>query len=93
MRLVIVDVVARIAGFFEHESCGKCAPCREGTARIAQLIKKINDGRGSHSDISLIEKVGRVMSYSCLCGLGQAAPTPVLTTISQFKTDYNAKFI
>jgi NADH:ubiquinone oxidoreductase subunit F (NADH-binding) len=89
----IVDVVTRIAGFFEHESCGKCAPCREGTARVAELMIKINEGKGSFNDLSLLEKLGRVMSYSCLCGLGQAVPTPVLTTIDQFKTDYCAKFV
>lgn len=89
----IVDVAARIAGFFEHESCGKCAPCREGTARTAELMEKINEGRGSNKDVALLEKLGTVMSYSCLCGLGQAAPAPVLTTIKHFKADYEAKFV
>lgn len=89
----IVDVATRIAGFFEHESCGKCAPCREGTARTAELMEKINAGRGSNKDVALLEKLGTVMSYSCLCGLGQAAPAPVLTTIKHFKADYEAKFV
>lgn len=89
----IVDVVTRIAGFFEHESCGKCAPCREGTMRTAELMEKIEAGQGSADDIALLEKLGRVMSYSCLCGLGQAAPTPVLSTIKHFKADYTAKLL
>lgn len=89
----IVDVVTRIAGFFEHESCGKCAPCREGTARTAEIMEKINDGMGCSKDVALLQKLGRVMSYSCLCGLGQAAPAPVLTTIEHFKADYEAKFM
>ncbi len=89
----IVDVTTRIAGFFEHESCGKCAPCREGTMRMAELMKKINDGKGNETDTNLLQKLGAVMSYSCLCGLGQAAPAPVLTTIEHFKADYQAKFI
>lgn len=89
----VVDVVTRIAGFFEHESCGKCAPCREGTARTAEIMEKINDGMGCGQDIALLQKLGRVMSYSCLCGLGQAAPAPVLTTIEHFKADYEAKFV
>jgi len=88
----IVDIVTRIAGFFEHESCGKCAPCREGTARTAELMEKINDGHGSAKDTALLNKLGTVMSYSCLCGLGQAAPAPVLTTIKHFEADYAAKF-
>lgn len=87
----IVDVTTRIAKFFEHESCGKCAPCREGTMRIHELMEKINSGKGTAKDIALLNKLGRVMSYSCLCGLGQAAPSPVLTTIQHFSADYNAK--
>ncbi|MEN6462115.1 MAG: NADH-quinone oxidoreductase subunit NuoF [Syntrophomonas sp.] len=89
----IVDVTTRIAKFFEHESCGKCAPCREGTARMHELMEKLNEGKGSAKDIALLNKLGRVMSYSCLCGLGQAAPSPVLTTIERFSADYNAKLM
>ncbi len=88
----IVDVVTRIMKFFEHESCGKCAPCREGTARMHELMEKINDGHGSDADVALLNRLGTVMSYSCLCGLGQAAPAPALTTIQHFGADYKAKF-
>jgi NADH:ubiquinone oxidoreductase subunit F (NADH-binding) len=87
----IVDVVARIAKFFEHESCGKCAPCREGTMRMLNTMNAIIDGKGSQKDLDLLNKLGRVMSVSCLCGLGQAAPAPVLTTIKHFKADFEAK--
>lgn len=89
----IVDVVTRIAKFFEHESCGKCAPCREGTARMYEIMSKLNSGKGSIKDIETLSRLGRVMSCSCLCGLGQAAPAPVLTTIKHFKADYNAKLV
>jgi NADH-quinone oxidoreductase subunit F len=88
----LVDVTTRIAKFFEHESCGKCAPCREGTMRMFDLMEKINQGEGSSADVALLNKLGRVMSYSCLCGLGQAAPAPVMSTIKHFSADYNAKF-
>lgn len=87
----IVDVTARIARFFAHESCGKCAPCREGSMRMHDLMDKINAGQGQTADIALLNKLGRVMSYSCLCGLGQAAPAPVLTAIKHFPADYDAK--
>ncbi|MGE5373116.1 MAG: NADH-quinone oxidoreductase subunit NuoF [Solirubrobacterales bacterium] len=87
----IVDVVERIAKFFEHESCGKCAPCREGTWRTYELMEKINQGHGTKADMALLDKLGRVMSVACLCGLGQAAPAPVLTTMKHFKADYEAK--
>jgi len=89
----IVDIVNRIAGFFEHESCGKCAPCREGTARMAELMEAINEGYGEDLDVELLERLGGVMSIACLCGLGQAAPAPVLTTIKHFKADYDAKIL
>ncbi|NLJ72309.1 MAG: NADH-quinone oxidoreductase subunit F [Syntrophomonadaceae bacterium] len=89
----IVDVVTRIAGFFEHESCGKCAPCREGTARTHELMHKLNEGFGSSEDLELLDRLGRVMSISCLCGLGQAAPAPVLSTIKHFNADYYAKLV
>lgn len=87
----IVDVVERIAKFFEHESCGKCAPCREGTMRMYELMENINEGKGKATDIGLLERLGRVMSVACLCGLGQAAPSPVLTTIKHFRSEYDAK--
>ena len=87
----IVDVIERITKFFEHESCGKCTPCREGTKRIHEAIAKINSGKGTAEDIALSERLGRVMTRACLCGLGQAAPGPVLTTLSNFREDYNAK--
>ncbi len=89
----MVDVVAEITRFFEHESCGKCAPCREGTARMNELVGKIKDGKGSAADIALLKKLGGVMSIACLCGLGQAAPAPVLTTLGHFAADYEDKLV
>ena len=87
----IVNVVARIAGFFEHESCGKCSPCREGTKRMHELMEKMDAGQGDGTDLSLLERLGTVMTKACLCGLGQAAPAPVLTTLKNFPGEYQAK--
>lgn len=78
------DVVCRISKFFEHESCGKCIPCREGTMRIHDICKKVNDGKGTASDITLLQEIGEMMATACFCGLGQAAPIPVLTAIKHF---------
>lgn len=89
----LVDVATHISSFFENESCGKCAPCREGTMRMHELMEKVNSGHGSNKDIVLIKKLGDVMSCSCLCGLGQAAPAPILTSINKFPADYQAKFM
>ncbi|MEN6348862.1 MAG: NADH-ubiquinone oxidoreductase-F iron-sulfur binding region domain-containing protein, partial [Syntrophomonas sp.] len=73
----IVDVVARISKFFEHESCGKCNPCREGTFRCRELMDKINAGKGNEADIDKLILLARVMQKAALCGLGQAAPIPI----------------
>ena len=89
----ILDIATRIAAFFEHESCGKCTPCREGTPRLVGLLEKINNGEGSSFDLELIQKLSRVMSISSLCGLGMAAPTPILTAIKYFPADFKEKVI
>lgn len=86
----IVDIAKCFARFFVHESCGKCTPCREGTMRIYQILCRIGEGRGSLRDVELLESLGRVMKASALCGLGQTAPVPVLTTLSHFRDEYRA---
>ncbi len=87
----LVDIAVQIAKFFSHESCGKCSPCREGTVRLQDLLDKINNNQGVAADLPLLNKLGKVMSYSCFCGLGQAAPIPMLTTLEHFPADYMAK--
>jgi len=78
------DVVCRMARFFEQESCGKCTPCREGTMRIADICEKVSVGKGRAADLALLQEIGEMMAIACFCGLGQAAPTPVLTAIRHF---------
>ena len=87
----IVDVVDRIMKFFEHESCGKCTPCREGTHRMHEMMERLNHGHAKAGDLDNLERLGTVMTKACLCGLGQAAPSPVLTTLKHFKPEYAAK--
>jgi len=89
----IVDIVTRISKFFEHESCGKCNPCREGTFRCREIMEKINSGRGTEKDIDNLLLLGRVMKKAALCGLGQAAPIPILSTIEHFKHEYSRKLL
>jgi NADH:ubiquinone oxidoreductase subunit F (NADH-binding) len=89
----IVDVVTRIAKFFEHESCGKCTPCREGTKRMHELMEKVGSGQATDVDLALVNRLGNNMKKICLCGLGQAAPVPVLTTIEHFKDEYVTKLL
>jgi NADH-quinone oxidoreductase subunit F len=89
----IVDIVTRISKFFEHESCGKCNPCREGTFRCREIMEKINSGKASQKDIDNILLLSRVMQKAALCGLGQAAPIPIQSTIKHFAHEYNRKII
>lgn len=87
----IIDVIGSITQFFEHESCGKCSPCREGTKRMNEIVHRILGGHGSAADLDLMERLGKVMTRACLCGLGQAAPSPVLTTLKHFTSEYATK--
>ncbi len=89
----IVDIVTRISKFFEHESCGKCNPCREGTFRSYEIMKKSNQGQGTSRDIDNITRLSNVMKKACLCGLGQAAPGPLLTTLEHFRGEYEQKLL
>ncbi|MGR6835775.1 NADH-quinone oxidoreductase subunit NuoF [Syntrophomonas erecta] len=89
----IVDIVTRISKFFEHESCGKCNPCREGTFRNYEIMKKINAGQGSLEDVAKLKTLCQVMTRACLCGLGQAAPGPILTTMQHFDYEYGRKLL
>ncbi len=86
----IVDVTKCFMKFFKHESCGKCTPCREGTYRMYQILDKISKGLGTSSDIDILKALSRTMMSSALCGLGQAAPNPVMTTLRFFRDEYDA---
>jgi NADH-quinone oxidoreductase subunit F len=89
----VVDVVTRISKFFEHESCGKCNPCREGTFRCREIMEKINSGKGSEKDLDNILLLSKVMHKAALCGLGQAAPIPIESTIKHFRHEYMRKVL
>ncbi len=89
----MVDVVEKITKFFEHESCGKCTPCREGTKRMHEMVERFKTGEGTIKEMELLGTLGAVMSTACLCGLGQAAPSPVLTTLEHFRSDYTNKLV
>jgi len=87
----ILDMTTRISKFFEHESCGKCNPCREGTFRSREILERLNAGKGSEVDIDKLLLLSRVMQKTCLCGLGQAAPLPTESTIKHFRHEYLRK--
>ena len=74
--------------FTQDESCGKCTPCREGTKRMLEILTRITEGKGKPGDIEKLERLGHMIQKSSLCGLGQSAPNPVLSTIKNFREEY-----
>jgi NADH:ubiquinone oxidoreductase subunit F (NADH-binding)/(2Fe-2S) ferredoxin/Pyruvate/2-oxoacid:ferredoxin oxidoreductase delta subunit len=86
----MVEVARYFVSFTQEESCGKCTPCREGTWHRKNLLTDIAEGRGQEGDIELLEKMGQMIKATALCGLGNTAPNPVLTTIRYFRDEYEA---
>ena len=87
----LVDILLEIARFFQHESCGKCTPCREGTMRIAELMEKLADGRGTRQDLDLIIRLSEYMQKTCFCPLGQSATTAFMSALKLFPGDFEAR--
>ena len=89
-RACMVQVALRVASFYQHESCGKCTPCREGTRWLVSLITKIEAGQGSNADLDLLVDVcGRIMGRS-LCPLGDAAAMPISSYVERFREEFQA---
>jgi bidirectional [NiFe] hydrogenase diaphorase subunit len=87
-RSSMVDVARYFMEFCMTESCGKCVPCRAGTWQMHGLLKKIGDGLATAADLALLEKLCEVVQATSLCGLGQTAPNPVLSTLRYFRHEY-----
>ena len=86
----MVDIAKFFLEFTVDESCGKCTPCRIGTKRLYELLEKITDGKGTMEDIDKLEELCYNIKTSSLCGLGQTAPNPVLSTLKYFRDEYIA---
>ena len=86
----MVDVARFFLSFTQNESCGKCTPCREGTKRMLETLNRICDGEGQEGDIKLLLELGEHIKETSLCGLGQTAPNPVLSTVKYFRNEYEA---
>jgi len=84
----MVDIAKFFLEFTQNESCGKCTPCREGTRRMLEILTKIAEGKGEMYDIENLERLGNMIKKASLCGLGQSAPNPVLSTILNFREEY-----
>jgi len=83
-----IDIVYRTLEFLAEESCGKCGPCREGTEALVEILGRFTRGEGENKDITALERLSQAMMLSSLCGLGQAAPTPVIDSLQHFRDDY-----
>jgi bidirectional [NiFe] hydrogenase diaphorase subunit len=89
----MVDVAKFFMDFCVTESCGKCVPCRVGTAQMYHLLDKISSGQATMDDLALLEELCDMVKYTSLCGLGQTAPNPVLSTLQYFRDEYIAHIV
>ena len=89
----MVDIAKFFLEFTVDESCGKCAPCRIGTKRLLEILNKITEGNGTLEDIDRLEELCYMIKESALCGLGQTAPNPILSTLRYFRDEYVAHVV
>lgn len=89
----MVDVARYFTEFSNGESCGKCTPCREGLAQTLHILNRITEGKGDQKDLDTLVKLGNTIKSTALCGLGQTAPNPVLTTLRYFRDEYDHHMI
>jgi len=86
----MVDVAKFYMEFTVEESCGKCTPCRVGNTRLTEILEKITKGQGTMEDLELMKSLGQTIKDASLCGLGQTAPNPILSTLNKFWDEYVA---
>ena len=86
----MVDVARFYLDFIKDESCGKCTPCRVGNKRMLEILERITAGKGTLEDLDRLEALGKQIKVASLCGLGQTAPNPVLSTLKYFRDEYIA---
>lgn len=92
-KTCMVEVARFFMNFTQNESCGKCVPCREGTRRMLAILERIVDGRGESGDIELLLELADTISATALCGLGKTAALPVVSTIQNFRSEYEAHIV
>jgi len=84
----VIDIVYRSMEFLVEESCGKCTPCRQGTEAMLEILGRLSQGEGEERDLRLLDELSSVMMLASMCGLGQAAPNPVIDSLEYFRSDY-----
>jgi NADH-quinone oxidoreductase subunit F/NADP-reducing hydrogenase subunit HndC len=89
-RTCVIDTALYFLDFLQDESCGKCAPCREGVKRMYEILTRITEGQGEMEDLETLETLANAVKATSLCGLGKSAPNPVLSTLRYFHDEYVA---
>jgi NADH:ubiquinone oxidoreductase subunit F (NADH-binding)/(2Fe-2S) ferredoxin/Pyruvate/2-oxoacid:ferredoxin oxidoreductase delta subunit len=92
-KTCMVDIAKYFLNFLQDESCGKCVSCREGTQRMWEIVRDITEGKGKESDIPLLEELAQVCKDASLCGLGQTAGNPILSTLQYFRHEFEAHIL
>jgi len=89
----MVDMARYFLTFTENESCGKCVPCRMGTQHLLKILTAITEGEGTLNHLETMKRIGDTMKNASLCGLGQTAANPVLTTLKYYEDEYRAHIV
>ncbi len=92
-KTCMVDIAKYFLNFLQDESCGKCVSCREGTQRMWEIVRDITEGKGKESDLPLLEELAQVCKDASLCGLGQTAGNPILSTLQYFRHEFEAHIL
>jgi NADH:ubiquinone oxidoreductase subunit F (NADH-binding)/(2Fe-2S) ferredoxin/Pyruvate/2-oxoacid:ferredoxin oxidoreductase delta subunit len=92
-KTCMVDIAKYFLNFLQDESCGKCVSCREGTQRMWEIVRDITEGKGKESDIALLEELAQVCKDASMCGLGQTAGNPILSTLQYFRHEFEAHIL
>ena len=86
----MVQLAVRVSQFYEHESCGKCTPCRVGTKWLTTILQKLEDGRGTQADMDLLVSVAERINGKCLCPLGDSDAIAVMSYFDKFRDEFQA---
>jgi len=87
----MVDLAYVLMRFFENESCGKCTPCRVGTAQMLEALDRLRQGLAHRADLERLEEIAKYVEVASFCGLGQAAPVPILTALRYFREEFESR--
>ena len=89
----MLDMALNAMQFFRNESCGKCVPCRVGSQKMVEMLDGLDAGRGSPSDLALIDELADALRLTSICGLGQVVPAPIASVLKHFREEVEAHVI